>query len=126
MANKENIQKWLEALRSGSFVQGKGRLKYNIDGGVKYCCLGVACDVAIANGVVLNVNDLPFNNFVIDKKYYFDGYGESLPPKVQIWLGIDDEDPQVTSDYSAAGLNDSGNYSFAEIADMIEEKYLSV
>lgn len=34
--------KWLEALRSGKYEQGRGAL---LDGG-KYCCLGVLCEVA--------------------------------------------------------------------------------
>ena len=37
---KKFIKKWLTALRSGKYEQGKGYLK-NTD--EKYCCLGVAC-----------------------------------------------------------------------------------
>lgn len=36
-------EKWLKALRSGEYKQGQSEL-YN--GEDKYCCLGVACDVA--------------------------------------------------------------------------------
>lgn len=42
-------QKWVEALRSGKYEQGRGQL---FDDG-KYCCLGVFCQVAgleIENG----------------------------------------------------------------------------
>jgi hypothetical protein len=35
-------QKWLDALRSGNYVQGEGTLNK----GGKMCCLGVLCDVA--------------------------------------------------------------------------------
>lgn len=34
--------KWVNALRSGKYDQGKGRLK---DDENKFCCLGVLCDV---------------------------------------------------------------------------------
>lgn len=38
---RENIRKWVKALRSGKYQQIRGRL-YD---GTGYCCLGVACDV---------------------------------------------------------------------------------
>ena len=48
--NKENIQKWVDGLLSGEYEQGRGKL--NKDG--KFCCLGVACEVAIKNGLNLS------------------------------------------------------------------------
>ena len=38
---KELKKKWLDALRSGEYTQGRGRLRY----ANQYCCLGVLCDV---------------------------------------------------------------------------------
>lgn len=35
-------QKWLEALRSGQYQQGKGVLRDSLD---RFCCLGVLCDI---------------------------------------------------------------------------------
>jgi hypothetical protein len=43
--NKEFCTKWVEALRSGNFKQGKRCLHMSDDDGDKYCCLGVACEV---------------------------------------------------------------------------------
>lgn len=40
--NADVKKKWLDALRSGKYQQGYGRLRTN-EGG--YCCLGVLCDV---------------------------------------------------------------------------------
>lgn len=38
--------RWVEALRSGRYRQGKQRLKLTDAGGnISYCCLGVACDI---------------------------------------------------------------------------------
>lgn len=39
---KELKQKWVEALRSGKYEQGKGVLRTFTD---RFCCLGVLCDV---------------------------------------------------------------------------------
>ncbi len=40
--NKELKDKWINALRSGNYKQGLGRLKYNGE----YCCLGVLCEIS--------------------------------------------------------------------------------
>jgi hypothetical protein len=38
--------KWVAALRSGDYQQGKSRLrKVELDGSESYCCLGVLCDI---------------------------------------------------------------------------------
>lgn len=37
----ENARKWIAALKSGTFKQGKNYLSYN----GAYCCLGVACEI---------------------------------------------------------------------------------
>jgi hypothetical protein len=38
--------KWVEALRSGEYTQGRGSLKDNYDGDIKHCCMGVLAEVA--------------------------------------------------------------------------------
>lgn len=47
---KENIQKWVDALRSGKYKQTQNQLK-TTDG---YCCLGVYCEI---NHRVINADD---------------------------------------------------------------------
>jgi hypothetical protein len=42
MMNRELKQKWINALRSGSYIQGRNRLR-NLDN--SFCCLGVLCDI---------------------------------------------------------------------------------
>ena len=45
---KKNIMKrWVSALRSGEFKQGKGALEAK----GKHCCLGVLCELALVEGV---------------------------------------------------------------------------
>jgi hypothetical protein len=39
-------QRWVQALRSGEFVQGTGALRTPLpEGGFAYCCLGVLCEI---------------------------------------------------------------------------------
>lgn len=45
--NPEIKTKWVEALRSGKYKQGKKSLRSRE--GDKYCCLGVLCDLYAAN-----------------------------------------------------------------------------
>lgn len=48
MTTKEAREQWAQALEGGWYKQGVGSLAAN-DG---YCCLGVACDLAVAWGVI--------------------------------------------------------------------------
>ena len=48
MSPNEFIKLWCQALRSGEYKQGEGMLCQNN----KYCCLGVACDIAEKHKVV--------------------------------------------------------------------------
>lgn len=41
MVNKENVKKFVDALRSGDFKQGRRALR----SGDSFCCLGVACEL---------------------------------------------------------------------------------
>lgn len=46
---KADKAKMVAALRSGDYLQGTGKLKYeDSDGNKRYCCLGVACSIGIA------------------------------------------------------------------------------
>lgn len=102
--NPEVKRQWVEALRSGKYKQGRGRLA-TPEG--YYCCLGVLCEISPVKGVVDGYG------------VYYDGYGHHLPPRVQEWAGLSSENPTLVRQ-QAATLNDTG-YSFLEIADLIEE-----
>ena len=43
--NPDMKKKWVEALRSGKYVQGSGSLRYTTYSGAKHCCLGVLCEI---------------------------------------------------------------------------------
>ena len=128
--NKEKLKLWLDALRSGEYQQGKGHLA-NIDEerSESYCCLGVACEVAIKDGLGLIKNIGPRNviNYGLARESGF------LPNEVQQWLGHDEGNVMVdftdgeshTREEHVAFLNDSGKWTFEQIADALEAKYLT-
>jgi len=112
---KQDIKElWVEALRSGRYEQGTGVLVNEEN----YCCLGVLCDIAIREGLPLEVS---FNG---DGVKCFNGVGVYLPYAVREWAGLDRDNPRVylsddLSDESLSLLNDSW-VSFHQIADVIE------
>lgn len=105
--NKEYIRKWIAALESGQYTQGK----YYLKKGGRHCCLGVACEVAIQNGLELSIDNHGLS-------YYFDGNSAELPTKVKEWYGISHED-----EHEFMLLNDHYELDFKEIARRIREKY---
>ena len=113
---KENIKKWVDALRSGNYLQGSGRLCYRLEGETteRYCCLGVACEVyrqEVEQGEELLPKLLYTNFSSYNGKIYY------LPKTVRDWLGI-------VSEFSYMYLNDKLGYTFEEIADYAEQEYL--
>ena len=123
---KEN---WVNALRSGEYQQGAGKLR-NSDG---FCCLGVLCDLYsqepftkgwVFHGAFEEENTQPTDY------WKFDGEKEFLPKSVMEWAGLETNCPEVAvedddareSIYdSLANLNDAG-YSFDALSNIIEEQ----
>ena len=98
--DKELRDKWVAALRSGEYQQGKGYLK-DIDG--YYCCLGVCADVINKDAWVHNPDVLG--------DWSWNGEMDSLPEEI-----VPDE---IQS--TLIRKNDDMGESFSEIADWIEE-----
>lgn len=135
MANVVRVQLLVDALQSGEFEQARDTLGLFDEavGKVKYCCLGVACEVAIANGLALerwigaNGNvcyaDRETPDFESDtdlttgvaKWYGFDGPDFSNPK-----LGVD----QHGGDVYATGANDDLRADFATIGAAFKAKYI--
>ena len=146
---------WVAALRHGGYVQGKYALQRNRDYGTPsgvaktYCCLGVACEVAMAAGV-----DLQYVGPSEGDRDRKDGVGvyswgdgtskeingETLPEVVMQWLGMKTNDGRFEMPHdewvkyldgvmvgsvslnavrTLVSLNDAG-VSFDLIADLIE------
>lgn len=105
-------KKWVAALRSGEYKQAKKSLR--TDEG--YCCLGVACEIAVKAG-------LPVTVHFIDKKGFcsYDGGVGVLPEGVMHALRFKSVDGYTEKlQKSLTTLNDIENLTFAEIADYIE------
>lgn len=142
--NPEIKQLWLEALRSGKYTQGKSLLRPTES---TYCCLGVLCQIAEERGICKYIPSDEHNGFIVQYADVFqdgfcDGnvYEESeLPWVVKQWAGLKDENPKITMNernikeyfkgtmkdnttISLAELNDNFGYTFAELADIIEEQ----
>lgn len=98
--NPEIKAKWVAALRSGKYKQGRGRLKNTNN---EYCCLGVLCALKTNNPLEL---DRSFPN-----------------EDVVLWSGIDKPNPMLMYNDEitpVATLNDDKLLSFSKIADLIE------
>lgn len=115
-----NVQKLLDALRSGEFTQAQGQLRRG-DG---HCCLGVACEVykrETGNGTWTHLDDEP--RFVASD-HADDWSAHLLPPTVKEWYGFSSEagrfEDAVAYFTCLTDLNDCGGLSFEDIADVIE------
>lgn len=109
----DNAKKWVDALRSGEYEQGKEYLCKND----KYCCLGVACAL-----YQQSVGDLIVEEG--DEETFYDDRLDLLPNKVVEWLGLASDDGGMklkNQRTSLVSMNDKG-VSFAEIADVIESE----
>lgn len=138
MPNRENIRKWVAALRSGDFAQTRGALHRAENhasgepGG--YCCLGVACEVSGLGS--FSVRDgAPTGDgleFVVEGVDYSGPHYPKtgvLPLEVMDWLGVDHDNPVLDAGekgrHQAASLNDFDRLSFEQIADAIERTFLA-
>lgn len=116
------VAELVRRLRSGEYEQGRGYLRL----GNKFCCLGVACDMATEVGVTQVAPD----EGELEVKYVGPSstYMSALPPQVHDWLGFEDgfgvtEIPLYGNGtdeiHTLASLNDEG-LTFDQIADVIE------
>ena len=122
--NKELAFKWVSALRSGNYKQGKNFLIFEKGGEREHCCLGVLCEIA---GVEMEE---------VDEHHPL--FSESLPPGDKTFIVSGDESASglipsdiwdgfgfpVDQEYLAE-LNDLGE-TFEYIAREIEERVIDV
>lgn len=155
--NEDVARTWSAALRSGRYLQGVGALRVlEWDGydelarrppdRVRYCCLGVLCDLAREAGV----GDWDGVVFEVDGEYE----QSQLPAAVARWAGLvgptpydpdvypctcgaHDPDGRVDRNedtdgecagcryggFSMSDLNDSGDWDFQRIAGLVDERW---
>lgn len=127
--------KWVAALRSGKYRKARNRLHnrfkdaYTGEYQDSYCALGVLCDIAVQEGVQVNVINPTTTGYKI-----FDGTSTTLPESIREWAGLNGytdpsvmvvHDPKRPEDSaqkrSITALNDVDNMSFQDMAKFIEE-----
>jgi hypothetical protein len=138
---------WLAALRSGKYQQTVGRLRRSDScAPAGYCCLGVLCDIVAprvrGEWVVGAPDNARGDDFKVTYPEWLTGISDTeLPAPMVAMLGLNNQSPFVLlpDDHpllkdarlteifrgdpgraSLAQLNDRG-FTFAEIADLIEE-----
>lgn len=105
----KQFKKWINALRSGKYKQGKGLLQKEKN----YCCLGVACKVLI-----------PKDELLVDFSGFIRGslpYQQRNAPE---WLKDINDDFKEKAYRTLTSLNDKHDHSFDEIADLLEIVYI--
>lgn len=108
--NIKQFKKWIQALDSGDFKQAYGELEAPTGG---YCCLGVACKVLVSKHKLKFRNDVIFGGAPTDQ------------PSAPEWLKLIDSDfYHKVKELSLIDINDSGKYSFQEIATILELVYI--
>jgi hypothetical protein len=103
--NKELKEKWVDALRSGKYTQGRMYLRNDKN---EFCCLGVLCDAYNSKGWVQRTGTFP-------------RYGEGvcyIPEEIAYAIGIENEQQNKLS-----VKNDNEKAFFHEIADYIERNF---
>ncbi len=103
---KEHVaKKWVKALRSGAYKQGRDILQYDD----QYCCLGVLCKIAPK---AIKRIDLKLNRLI--------GGTLDSQPKVLKWSGLKSSTGRYAIGSSLVVANDIEGMSFNQIADIIE------
>jgi hypothetical protein len=102
-------RRWVTALRSGEYKQGRGALRSKDD---RFCCLDVLCDLAAQDG--LGRWGVESDGFVFREKSGLQNSGMPAEPIIR-WADL-----MVVG--QLAIMNDDGKKSFTEIADFIERE----
>ena len=150
--NNELRNLWVEALRSGKYKQGKGRLR----DGDTYCCLGVLCDlVAADNSDAYEWQEIeeddpywhkqelgdPENPYKILDHFDNDYQEFDLPTAIVSAIGLHSENgdfevPEVIDkdrlgslekhmygpDFASLQVLNDKGWTFAQIADLLENE----
>lgn len=104
--DKAQFDKWIKTLRSGKYNQTKDVLQ-NEDG---YCCLGVACRLFVENPYMRN--GILKGEFPVDQH------------QAPQWLKDINSDFGFKIKSELSELNDEMDFSFDEIADLLEAVYI--
>jgi hypothetical protein len=114
--NIEVKQKWVEALKSGEYIQGSEYLCNNN----KHCCLGVLTDLYVKE------NNLEWNTMTYDDDNVKSLNNECtvLPDCVIEWADLPNKNPYVFCNGKKMMIaeHNDGGVTFEELAQIIEEQ----
>jgi uncharacterized protein YchJ len=138
---KKNIaDKWVKALTSNEYKQGKNVLCHQgANKQYKYCCLGVLCDLYNKDP---NIAKSPKKQLEVTKVKWqvlanrkpadvtcYNHHMEDLPEEVRNWAGLRTSSAEIKNREatslgfaSLAEMNDTGS-SFEEISKVIKKNY---
>lgn len=112
----EKLQaKWVKALRSGKYKQGKGILR-SADN--KFCCLGVLLDVV--NRKAWPKKPEPLDTVICGKERKIEGYFTEDNGNALLMGTLDEIGLTLNEQNDLVDMNDSGK-RFRTIADWIEK-----
>ncbi len=108
--------KWLEALSSGEYTQGFGKMN---DGFELFCVLGVLCDIHRKE------TGRKWKNGKRSHTMYYMGAGFGLPKTVQRWAGLKEDSVKFGKDMNNNMIyeSDENSRSFESLAVIIK-RYL--
>src|SRR4051812_47964460 len=123
---RDIAERWAAALEGGDYGQGTGKLTYfDVESDAELnCCLGVLCQLAVADGLPVNVECRGTVGGTVVTRY--DDHDLTLPDAVIDWAGMRsndgtyDCDPGNHRSRNLARDNDFG-VPFPEIAGIIRE-----
>lgn len=126
---KSRMLAWVNALRSDEYTQCQNMLEFREfeNSPANNCCLGVLCRVAMADGLKLDIQQLPGGSAIISGYVTrFDENMSSAPLAVLGWL-LDHEHPtnylSLLDQNVLIKMNDMEGKDFHEIADYLCEIY---
>lgn len=133
---KKQIKKqWAKVLPD--YPQAEGSLVEKVDGVIRYCCLGVLCDLAIKAGLdTVRIREWtdelwkgePLDRVAVEvlafsekgEPHWAEHTGGDLPLRVQQWAGLDNSNPTIDG-IEAIERNDTHSNSFKKIAKHIRK-----
>jgi hypothetical protein len=102
--------RWVAALRSGEYEQGRGRLlQVTDDGRYAYCALGVLCDLASTHYTASKIDT---GTICIPHGVFSWAFAPRVVPCLSLF--VDGEE------YPISMLNDLRRLTFSKLADLIE------
>lgn len=106
--NIGQLKKWIAALDSGEYKQGKGHLQ----SGDSYCCLAVGCLIIMPSSDLRMKFGKLYGDTPIDQR------------KAPEWLRKINMDFKKRTDISLVSINDYHKFTFPEIATLLELVYI--